>query len=83
MRYAWYVVAVLTLAYIVSFIDRQILGLLVGPIQRDLDIGEKQISLLMGATFAVFTRCSAFRWDGWPTRAAAARSLRQASPSGA
>lgn len=54
VRYAWYVVAVLTLAYIVSFIDRQILGLLVGPIQRDLGIGEKQISLLMGATFAVF-----------------------------
>jgi MFS family permease len=54
VRYAWYVVAVLTLAYVVSFIDRQILGLLVGPIQRDLDIGEKQISLLMGATFAVF-----------------------------
>src|SRR6476646_2344316 len=54
VRYAWYVVAVLTLAYVVSFIDRQILGLLVGPIQRDLHIGEKQISLLMGATFAVF-----------------------------
>ena len=54
VRYAWYVVAILTLAYIVSFIDRQILSLLVGPIQRDLDIGDKQISLLMGATFAVF-----------------------------
>jgi MFS family permease len=52
--YAWYVVAVLTLAYVVSFIDRQILGLLVEPIQRDLGIGEKQISLLMGLTFAVF-----------------------------
>ncbi len=52
--YAWYVVAVLTLAYVVSFIDRQILGLLVDPIQRDLGIGEKQISLLMGLTFAVF-----------------------------
>ncbi|MGE5195441.1 MAG: spinster family MFS transporter [Deltaproteobacteria bacterium] len=52
--YAWYVVAVLTLAYVVSFIDRQILGLLVKPIQEDLGIGDKQISLLMGATFAVF-----------------------------
>ena len=53
-RYAWYVVAVLTLAYVFSFIDRQILNLLVGPIQRDLGIGEKQMSLLMGASFAVF-----------------------------
>jgi MFS family permease len=51
---AWYVVGVLTLAYVVSFIDRQILGLLVGPIQADLGIGDKQMSLLMGLTFAVF-----------------------------
>jgi MFS family permease len=47
-------VALLTLAYVFSFIDRQILNLLVGPIERDLDIGEKQMSLLMGASFAVF-----------------------------
>jgi MFS family permease len=52
--YAWYVVGVLTLAYIFSFIDRQILALMVGPIQHDLGIGEKQMSLLMGASFAVF-----------------------------
>jgi MFS family permease len=52
--YAWYVVGVLTLAYIFSFIDRQILSLMVGPIQHDLGISEKQMSLLMGASFAVF-----------------------------
>ena len=52
--YAWYVVGVLTLAYIFSFIDRQILSLMVGPIQHDLRISEKQMSLLMGASFAVF-----------------------------
>lgn len=52
--YAWYVVGVLTLAYVFSFIDRQILSLLVGPIKQDLGIGDTQISLLMGATFAVF-----------------------------
>jgi MFS family permease len=51
---AWYVVAVLTLAYVVSFIDRQILSLLVMPIRADLGISDTQISLLMGATFAVF-----------------------------
>ena len=53
-RYAWYVVGVLTLAYVVSFIDRRILSLLVGPIKADMEIGDKQMSLLMGATFAVF-----------------------------
>jgi hypothetical protein len=33
LRYAWYVVGVLLLAYISSFIDRQILSLLVKPIK--------------------------------------------------
>jgi MFS family permease len=53
-RYAWYVVAVLTLAYIFSFIDRQIFSLLVAPLRRDLGISDTQVSLLMGFTFAVF-----------------------------
>ncbi|MFO1095228.1 MAG: MFS transporter [Planctomycetaceae bacterium] len=52
--YAWYVVAVLTLAYIVSFIDRQIMSFLVKPIQRDLQIGDTETSLLMGLSFAIF-----------------------------
>jgi MFS family permease len=52
--YAWYVVGVLTIAYIFSFIDRQILNLLVGPIRRDLGISDTQMSLLMGTSFAVF-----------------------------
>ena len=46
--YAWYVVAVLTVAYIFSFIDRQVLNLLVKPIQSDLAISDTQMSLLMG-----------------------------------
>ena len=52
--YAWYVVGVLTIAYILAFIDRQILNLLVGPIRRDLSISDTQMSLLMGFSFAVF-----------------------------
>ena len=51
---AWYAVAVLTLAYILSFIDRQILSLLVVPIRRDLHISDTQMSLLMGLSFALF-----------------------------
>lgn len=53
-RYAWYVVAVLTFVYVFSFIDRQILNLLVAPIRRDLQISDTQMSLLMGVSFAVF-----------------------------
>jgi MFS family permease len=51
---AWYMVIVLMLAYILSFIDRVVLGLLVGPIREDLGISEVQMSLLYGAVFAVF-----------------------------
>ncbi|MDZ7934655.1 MAG: MFS transporter [Emticicia sp.] len=53
-RYAWYVVALLTLANISSFIDRQILSLLVKPIKRDLHLSDTEISLLMGLSFALF-----------------------------
>ena len=54
LRYAWYVVAVLTFVYVFSFIDRQILNLLVRPIRRDLGISDTQMSLLMGIGFAFF-----------------------------
>ena len=53
-RYAWYVVGLLTLANISSFIDRQILSLLVKPIKRDLHLSDTQVSLLMGLSFALF-----------------------------
>lgn len=52
--YAWYVAVVLTLAHIVSFLDRQVLALLVEPIKHDLDISDTQMSLLLGLAFAIF-----------------------------
>ncbi|NRB53768.1 MAG: MFS transporter [Saprospiraceae bacterium] len=52
--YAWYVVSILTLAYISSFIDRQILALLVEPIKADFNISDTQMSLLIGMSFALF-----------------------------
>ena len=52
--YPWMVVAILMVAYVFSFVDRQILNLLVGPIRRDLGISDTQMSLLMGFSFAIF-----------------------------
>lgn len=52
--YAWYVVGILVVAYTFSFIDRQILSLLVGPMKRDLNITDTQMSLLQGFAFAIF-----------------------------
>lgn len=46
--------AVLMLAYIVSFLDRQMLALMVDPIRADLGISDFQISLLQGLAFALF-----------------------------
>ena len=51
---AWGTVSILMLAYVLSFVDRQILNLLVEPIKRDLAISDTQMSLLMGFSFAVF-----------------------------
>lgn len=52
--YAWYVVGVLMLAYTNSFIDRQIISLLIEPIRRDLQINDTQVSLLAGIAFTIF-----------------------------
>jgi len=52
--FAWYVVIILTACYTLSFIDRQILGLLVGPIKRDLGISDTRVGLLQGLAFSVF-----------------------------
>ncbi len=52
--YAWYVVIVLTLGYIVSFLDRQIFALLVQPIRTDMALTDTQVSLIGGLAFALF-----------------------------
>lgn len=51
---AWYVVIVLALANCVSFIDRLILSLLVGPLKAELHLSDTKIGLLQGAAFAIF-----------------------------
>ena len=51
---AWYMVSLLTLAYVVSFVDRSILGLLIDPIKADLGLSDFQIGLLLGPAFAIF-----------------------------
>ena len=48
-----YALGLLFLAYIFSFIDRQILALLVGPIREDFGITDFQFSLVQGAAFAL------------------------------
>lgn len=49
-----YALLVLLLAYILSFIDRNILSLLVGPIREAFNISDFQFSLLHGLAFTLF-----------------------------
>ena len=51
---AWGLVVVLTIAYAISFVDRQIISLMVEPIKDHLDLSDTEISLLMGPAFAIF-----------------------------
>jgi MFS family permease len=53
-RYAWYVVAALTLANVSANVDQYILALLVEPIKRDLGVTDAQMGLLAGAAFSIF-----------------------------
>jgi MFS family permease len=50
--------AVLIVAYVLAFVDRQVLGLLVEPIKHDLQITDTQVSLLQGFSFAIFLAVS-------------------------
>ena len=52
--YAWYVVLILMIVYIFSFVDRQVLAYLVGPIKADLGVSDTAMGLLGGTTFAIF-----------------------------
>jgi MFS family permease len=52
--YTWWVLGMLTATYTLSFIDRQILGFLVTPIKRDLQISDTRVALLGGLAFALF-----------------------------
>ncbi|MBV7255189.1 MFS transporter [Pacificimonas sp. WHA3] len=52
--YAYYVLGVLVLVYILNFVDRQILSILAEDIKADLGIDDGQMGFLYGTAFAVF-----------------------------
>lgn len=48
------VLAVLIVAYTFNFLDRQILGILAGPIKAELGLSDGQLGLMGGLAFALF-----------------------------
>ena len=53
-RYRNYALGVLFLGYVVNFVDRSILAILLEPIKNDLDLSDSQLGLLGGLAFAIF-----------------------------
>jgi len=53
-RLAWYAVGLLSLAYVLSYLDRIVINLLVVPIQADLGINDTQFGMLQSLAFGLF-----------------------------
>ena len=53
-RYAWYVLSVLFLVYVLNFVDRQVISILAEDIKRDLHLGDDDLGFLYGTAFGVF-----------------------------
>ena len=52
--YAWYVLFLLVLVYVLNFVDRSIITILAPDIKRDLGIADDDIGFLYGTAFGVF-----------------------------
>ena len=53
-RYRNYALVVLLLGYVVNFIDRSILAILLEPIKQEMHFSDTQLGLLGGLAFALF-----------------------------
>lgn len=70
--YRHYVLAILTLMYVVNYLDRQILNILLQPIKNEFHVSDTMLGLLAGPTFALF-----YATLGIPIALAADRSNRR------
>lgn len=52
--YAWYVLGLLTLVYILNFLDRTLIYLLFTPIKKEIGLTDTQLALLGATAFAIF-----------------------------
>ncbi len=52
--YANYVLAILFVAYVFNFVDRQIISILLEPIKKDLQVSDSAMGFLTGPAFAIF-----------------------------
>ena len=60
---------VLLFVYTMSFIDRQILGILIQPIKDEFQVSDTAMGLLSGLTFALFYSALAIPFGRYADRA--------------
>ncbi len=53
-RRGWYTAAILMVAYAFSYLDRQIINLMVGPIKHDFHLTDVEFAMLTGGAFGIF-----------------------------
>ncbi len=54
VQYRYYVLAVLTLIYVVNWIDRYVFAILLQPIKEELGVSDTVMGLLTGTAFGIF-----------------------------
>jgi len=52
--YAWYVLGVLFLLYVIAYVDRQVMSVLLQPIKQEFGVSDTAMGLLTGVAFAIF-----------------------------
>jgi len=52
--YSWYALAVLTLVYVLNFLDRSLIYILFTPIKREMALTDLQLALLGSTSFVIF-----------------------------
>jgi len=63
--YGWYVILMLLVAGVFSFLDRMVLGLLIDPIKAEMSLSDTEVSLLAGFAFASCYIVFAFPFGRW------------------
>src|SRR3979409_1723263 len=52
--YAWYALALLTLVYVLNFLDRTLIYILFTPIKKEMAFTDLQLALLGSTSFVIF-----------------------------
>lgn len=56
---AWLVVSLLAACYVLAYLDRQIISLLIEPIKRSLSLSDTEFGLMQGISFSLFYAAAA------------------------